>query len=475
MHAENVLWYAALAAAVAALHARFMEPRWLAGVSALFYAADDAHGHPVGWLMNRNAVMATFFAVAALWAYDRFRRDAWHLGAVLTALAFAVALGCAELSTCAVGYFVAHAAFVDRSRIRDRCFAALTWLIPLLMWAVVYRRLGYTTRGSGLYIHPVAAPIAYAFEVAERGSVLLMGQLAAPFSDTWTHAGAYAQGFIVFWAAMVLWLLSRVAWPLLRDVRAARFWLAGLILSLPPACATFPEDRLLLLAGVGAFPFIVLLAISLLERARRTPSRARGNRLLAVALLVLHGFVGPALLPSRSLHMKRYDARVRAAGESAFALAKGKSTDALFLVNGEDFYFTGMMGITRVARGERATLRMMTLAGTLESMTLRRLDDRRLEVRPRSGFVSRVFDRLYWSRSTPFRRGSTLDLTGIDVTIAEVNQWGEPLSAVFAFALPLDSPVYHWVVWKGDRYERFVLPKIGASAVIDGSAGTARR
>ncbi|HEX4338975.1 MAG TPA: hypothetical protein VH062_23875 [Polyangiaceae bacterium] len=468
MHVENVLWYAALVAAVAVLYARFVEPRWLAGAAALLYAADDAHGHPVGWIMNRNALMATFFAVVALWAHDRFRREAWHLGVPLTGIAFALALGSAELATCAVGYFIAHAVFVDRAPVRHRLFGALPWLIPLVGWAVVYRRLGYTTHGSGLYIHPVGAPLAYAFEVVERGAVLLMGLLAAPFSDTWTHSGPYLQGLIVFWAATVLWFLARISWPLLRDVPGARFWLAGVVLSLPPACATFPEDRLLLIAGVGAFPFLALLVVSLFERARRDPARERGTRLVAVALLTLHAFVGPALLPSRSLHMQRYDARVRAAGQSAYALSRGAPTDALFVVNGEDFYFTGMMAITRVARGERTTLRMMTLAGTLEPMTIRRLDDRRLEVRPRDGFVSRVFDRLYRSRSTPFRRGSTLDLTGIDVTIAEVNQWGEPVAAVFAFALPLDSPVYHWVVWKGDRYEPFELPKIGASAVISG-------
>ena len=468
MHAENVLWYAALVAAVAVFHARLVKPRWLAGVASLLYAADDAHGHPVGWLMNRNAVMAAFFAVLALVTYDRFRREGWALGAPLTAAALALALGSAELATCAIGYFVAHALFVDRAPVGQRLLSALTWLIPLAGWAVLYRRLGYTTHGSGLYIHPLAAPVEYAFELLERGTVLLMGQLGAPFSDTWTHSGSYVQGFIVFWAAVLVWLLGRATWPLLRSDRSARFWLAGLVLSLPPACATFPEDRLLLLAGIGAFPLIVLLAASLLERARSAAGGRLRNRALAAGLLGLHGFVGPALLPARSLHMHRYDARVQAAGQSALDLAKGKSSDALFVVNGEDFYFTGMMAITRVARGERATLRMMTLAGTLEPMTLRRLDDRRLEVRPRFGFVSRVFDRLYFSRTAPFRRGSTLDLTGIDVTIAEVNQWGEPLAAVFAFALPLDSPVYHWVVWKGDRYERFPLPKVGETAVVEG-------
>jgi hypothetical protein len=91
-----------------------------------------------------------------------------------------------------------------------------------------------------------------------------------------------------------------------------------------------------------------------------------------------------------------------------------------------------------------------------------------MEVRPVEGFVSRVFDRLYFSRTAPFLRGSILDRTGIAITISEVNQWGEPTAAVFAFSLPLDSPRYHWVVWKGDRYERFVLPPIGGSVVVEG-------
>jgi hypothetical protein len=259
-----------------------------------------------------------------------------------------------------------------------------------------------------------------------------------------------------------------LAWPVLRAAPHARFWAAGLVLSLPPACATFPEDRLLLLAGLGAFPLVAILAKALFERLRSPSALGLPAAMFAGALFVMHGFIGPALLPARSLSMRRYDAKVQGAGRSAFAFAKEKPNDALFVMNGEDFYFTGMMAITRVARGEPATLRMMTLAGTLEETTVRRVDERRLEVRPKFGFVSRVFDRIYWSRTAPFRRGTTLDRNGIDVTITEVNQWGEPTVAVFAFSFPLDSAVYHWVVWKGDRYERFVLPPVGASTVIAG-------
>ncbi len=50
MHAQSVLWYGVLAAAVAFLYRRFISVAWVAGLAALLYAIDDAHGTPVGFL-----------------------------------------------------------------------------------------------------------------------------------------------------------------------------------------------------------------------------------------------------------------------------------------------------------------------------------------------------------------------------------------------------------------------------------------
>jgi hypothetical protein len=80
-----------------------------------------------------------------------------------------------------------------------------------------------------------------------------------------------------------------------------------------------------------------------------------------------------------------------------------------------------------------------------------------------------VFNRIYRSRSIPFTRGSYITLLGVDVSIADVNQWGEPTVAVFTFAFPLESDHYRWVAWKHGRYEPFELPKVGTSLVVSGS------
>ena len=52
--------------ALAALYRRLMGATAAAGLAALFYAIDDAHGPPVAFLANRNAMMATLFGVLAV-------------------------------------------------------------------------------------------------------------------------------------------------------------------------------------------------------------------------------------------------------------------------------------------------------------------------------------------------------------------------------------------------------------------------
>ena len=286
------------------------------------------------------------------------------------------------------------------------------------MWTLSYRALGHRTLGSGLYIDPISNPVSFAFELFERGTILLAGQLGAPFADAWTRAGPYAQGLLVFWAALSVIVMGKIVWPLISRDPTLKFWALGLVLSLPPACATFPEDRLLFIAGIGAFPLVAAFLASVFAPDGMEHSPRIATSALAGTWLLLHAVAAPLLLPYRSLHMFRYDRAVAEAGDTAFSHVEKPSTQSLILVNGQDFYFTGMMSFIRVARGRTITPRMVTLAGTLEDVSIRRLDERRLLVTPKFGFESRVFDRIYRSREAPFRRMSTVQLGGVDVTVS---------------------------------------------------------
>jgi hypothetical protein len=322
-----------------------------------------------------------------------------------------------------------------------------------------------------LYIDPLGEPVAYAFEMAERATVLTMGVLGAPPADLWTQSGPYVQGLLVFWAAVLGSFVVWVLWPLFRRDRAARFWGAGLVLSLFPACATFPEDRLLFFAGLGAMPLVAsLVAACFGPGSDSSEERSSARRIPAVALagawLVVHAVAAPLLLPYRSLTMFRYERSMREAGATLFSKLPPNPGAALVVVNSENYYFAGMMAMTRSARAEPTGNRMLTLAGTLEDVTLRRVDARRLEVRPKLGFLSRVFNQLFTRER--LKRGTQVDLDGVSVTVSEVDQWGRPTVALFEFALPLEDQRYRWVSWQHGRYEPFSLPAPGASVVVRG-------
>ncbi len=109
MHAQNLFWYGVLVGAAALLHRRLLTPPWAAGLAALLYAADDAHGHAVGWITNRGAVMAAAFAHARALAHDRSRRDGFRAGALLSPLLLMLGLASSELALGAAGYLIAHA------------------------------------------------------------------------------------------------------------------------------------------------------------------------------------------------------------------------------------------------------------------------------------------------------------------------------------------------------------------------------
>ena len=92
MHLHSVTWFACLVWLIALLYQCLIGIPFVAGLAVLLYALDDAHGAPVAFLANRNAVVAATFGVLSVWLHDRWRRNGWSPGAMLSPLAFLAAL-----------------------------------------------------------------------------------------------------------------------------------------------------------------------------------------------------------------------------------------------------------------------------------------------------------------------------------------------------------------------------------------------
>ncbi|HVU02199.1 MAG TPA: hypothetical protein VHE30_10615 [Polyangiaceae bacterium] len=467
-HLQSLLWYGGLVAAVALLYRALAEPPLVGGLAALLYAVDDAHGQPIGWLINRNALLASLFAVLALSAYDRFRRGGGRLHAALAVVALALGFGSAEFALAGLGYFVAYALFVDEAPWRSRLAASLLFVVPTVVFLAARNHLGHRTVGSGLYLDPVGEPAAYLSELGERSVVLLLGLFGTPFSDVWSVSPPYERGLLVFFATAFVALLSWALLPgLLRD-RRNRFWLGGLVLSLPPAAATFPEDRLLVLAGVGAFPLVARVVVEAVMTAGATSPSQRLRRGIAGFFVVVHAVLAPVLLPFRTFRMHRFQARLDDAAASVRGALRGTPGEAIVFVNAPTFYFAGILAATARLQSGKELPRVFTLAGTTDRLELTRTSEQSLDVRPKDGFFSVPFDRIHRGPRLRFRRGEELDFKGVAVTITEVDADGDPVAARFSFALPLESERYRFLAFRGGRYVPFAVPAVGGRASLGG-------
>jgi len=456
MHLESIALYALLVFVATRLCARWLEPAWVAGLAALLFAIDDAHGHAVGWLANRNAILAGVFGFAALLFHDRWRRSGDRRGAVLAPLCLALAFVSGEIALGVLGYFLAHAlTFEPRGR---RASALAPAFGVTAAWAFAYRSLDHGTRSSGTYLDPLRAPGEYLRELPERLGTQLLGQLGFPPADAWTFFGdrahwALALGGFVALAGVAVALGRDLT---VRDSKGAvlRFAAMGMILSLLPACATFPSDRTLLFAGLGAS---ILLAHALGRAANR---ESRAARVLGAVWVTLHLVVAPLLLPLRSLTMTAYHNRVARAAESAYALVKS-ADERLVVVNAPDYYFCSLLRILRVrAAGEDAPP-MICLAGTLSDVDLARIDDNTLEVRSSVGFLSEPFNRIYRSRRNPMHVGQRVFVGTAEAEVTAVNAGGEPLAASFRFIWPLDSEKLKLVSYRDGLYRPMAPPGPG--------------
>jgi hypothetical protein len=463
MHVQSLAWYAALALVAARLYRRLIGEAWVAGLAAAFYALDDAHALPAAWVANRNALLAATFAGLALLAHDRWRRDAWRPGAALGPAALALGLLSAEAAVGCWGYLLAHAAFLDRAAWRRRLLALAPYAAVTVAWRIAYRVLDRGARGSGFYIDPLAEPLAFARAAAARAPVLLSSQLGGPPSDIATFLPPAPFVALVASSFALLGLAGWVLAPALRRDPVARFWAAGTTLSVLPACATFPMDRLLLLPGLGGMGLVAML-VGQLAAAPRTMTRPA--RAVAVAWLVVHGVLAPLLLMPRALFAKAVgDVALRAvASAPADEALRGQT---LVIVNTLDVITSGYVPIYAAAQGRPRPAHLRCLGIADSPVRATRVDPTTLVLRPERGFFGTPMDELVRARSIPFVRGDRVELPGFRVEVTDVTDDGRPAEVTFRFDVPLEDASLRWITWHRGTFVPFRPPAVGASASVE--------
>jgi hypothetical protein len=470
MHAQSILWYAGLVIAVTFLYRRLMSPAWVAGLAAVLFAIDDTHGMPVGFLANRNALMACLFGVLALIAHDRWRREQRRAGMVLGPILLAVSLLSAEAGIATCAYLGAYAFFMDRATWQRRFASLLPYVAVVVVWRILWAYLGYGVENIGGYVDPLAEPGRFLSAAVNHAPFLLFAQWAVPASDIVNFL--FPRTLLVLWCAalMFLVLLLIVLAPLLRRDRTARFWAAGMILSVVPVCATFPSDRLLLFVSIGAMGLLAQLfalvfcnmPFRLTGLVRRVPA------VLVVLLLVLrHVLLAPLLLPLRAHPSMR-------PMESAHQVEiDGPLDDAvrgqdLVVVNPPAAFFASASVLEWAAEEEPMPRHVRILTSSLlGSVEVHRSGRNTLVVRPEYGYIAWVLDELFRSDRHPLSVGDTVELTGMTVEVTKLTEDGRPAEASFTFSVPLEDDSLRWLQHKDGRFVPFAPPAVGETVVLE--------
>jgi hypothetical protein len=474
MHAHNLVWLGLSVLVAGFLYRRMLGATVAAGLALIFFALDDAHAQPAAWIANRNALVAFVPAVVSLMCQWRAaERSSWGW-TLLSAAFWAIALGAAEGAVGIFGYLVAVELFLDRRRVAARVAAIVPHLLVLLVWRIVYDRLGYGAYGSGVYVDGAVELRAFAAALLAHSPVNLLGQWAVP------PAEVYIAGLERHFAAKLVWialafvgLLAFMLVPMLRRDERARFFAFGMLAALVPSASALPMDRLLLFVGIGGHALAAMFIVGLREQAGWTPGSRwwRGPaRAFGVVLVLVHLVLAPAMLVLRS----RAAFRILEPGvEAVTAMLPPEAHDpaATLVFAAPHSTMDGLyVPLIRALHGKPAARRVRVLAPGGDALRVERPDEHTLIVRPEDGYLAHVLDILFRSPRHPLRLGERVELDGMTATVVELTPDGRAAAAAFRFEVPLDDPSLVWVCWEGGmrtgRYVRWEPPAVGESVVI---------
>lgn len=454
---HSLAWFALVLELARRLYARLGTNEWIAGVAFAVFALNEAHGSVVGWLANRNSLIATACGLLALLAHDRARREGSAAHGLVAAIAMAAGLAAAEFAVGAVAYLIAYALFVDEATLRKRALSLLPYAGIVLLWRLAYSAAGYGAHGLGSYIDPIGDPLRFAAVVPERLVALLASQMGGPSADfgpLFPPQVAPALLIVAVVSVVVgMWLL----FPTVRRDRTMRFWACGSVLAAAPICATWSSDRLLWFVGLGAAPLIASTISTALQAGLWSPGhRLRGA--LVGSLALGHLVAAPLQLPIRAWSMNNLGRKV-AAADASLPTDAGVEVQTFVILDPPVPIYASYVPVRRAVRGEPAPKHLYWLVTRTSGATIERLDERTLRVTVDRGFLDSIFEQHYRDPTFEMPVGHRIELSEMTVEVVQQTADRRPSVCDFTFRKPLNE--YRFFRWTADRYQATEAPPVG--------------
>lgn len=468
MHLQNILWYGLLIWLLAGLYRRLIAPAWVAGVASLLYLMDDAHGITVGWICNRNAMMAACFGLLVIQSHVAWRSSGRGRYLALGLLWYTIGLLGAEATVAALAYVVAYAACLDRASWAERVRSLLPYGVLTVAWRLVYQGLGAGAYGGDGYLDPGREPLTFLQAFPGRAIQYLQAQLLWPPTSLLPASEHRAYEWLLGGSVLFLALVAWVCRPLLRTHASSRFWTLGMLLAVVPICAARPQDRNLFFVGFGAMALVAQLLHVLIEPGELPEWKSRSWRLPAVGLgaawVFVHLVLAPLSLPVASRVLSRIRDTARVIRTEA-ALPAGIGDKTLILTAVPYPFASGMFAAPTEERPEVPRHSLALSIGSTP-VTLQRTGPQTVVVRPEAGYLADDQSRGFRPDRHPFGLGDRIELPDATVTVSALNARGLPAEATFELRVPLEDPSLVWLTWTGLRYELFKVPEVGASVQL---------
>lgn len=468
MHLHSIAWYVALIAVVTRLYRRALGSSPVVPLAAVLFALDDAHAIAVGWVANRNALIATVFALLAVLAHVRWREDGWRWGLPLSVVAAVLGLAGGESAVAALAYLGAWELTRGPGGAVGRAKALVPMALVGLAYVALYSSSGSGAAGSEIYIDPLREPLAFLSRAPAKALALTGAEFLGATADLWMVKVALRPLLVVAGviALLVVVGLLRALWRTLSETeRNGVRWLSlGAALSVVPVLATFPLNRLLLMPSVGGS---VIVAAVLVHGWRST---SRAVRLSARVL-----FVPAVLLPVVAWPTNAIIYRLGADLSRREAMETGLSDEAL---GGRVFVFLApdpaavlYPGMHRMLRGKPPPKAWISISFAAYAHRLTRVSEREVEVEVIDGrMMESVFEQLVRSTAYPIPLGHRVSLHGASVEVIGLDE-GLPSRLRVTFDEVPERGGFTFGQWEGERLVPFVLPAVGQSVVLPKPSG----
>ncbi|MFO7976475.1 MAG: hypothetical protein R6V12_17785, partial [Candidatus Hydrogenedentota bacterium] len=237
-----------------------------------------------------------------------------------------------------------------------------------------------------------------------------------------------------------------------------------------PFCATWPQNRLMVLPGIGAMALLTHAIVLGMHRdsdkAAECPSpQRRGRRAVAIVLLVLNLLLAPLVLAGSSGAV-RFPAAYMAGLDKSMPSSKAVEKTNVVIVSAPMDVFAVSIPIRRSSKAEPVPRSLLLLRGGLGNADIFRVDSHSMIVTTPEGLIEQPWSMMFRNVDThPCEVGETITLPNVEITVLSVTPEGNPIETRFRFDEPLEQTA-DWRIWDGGGFATFPLPRVGGSVHI---------